>query len=157
HGQALHQRGLAPRGRPGGADLRRRRVLQAVPGRAALPRPAHPRDLRGHVRDPARGHRPRRRRRGGGSGVTVPAHPRPDAPAGRRIAVSPPLGSRAGELGRALAGLGADLTGADPAVHVADLAEQSTVDGLLAAVFAAARAAYPADLVAVATTPAGAD
>ena len=48
-----------PGRRPGGADLRRRRLCRRPRHRAALPRRAHLPHLRGHQPDPAGGHRPR--------------------------------------------------------------------------------------------------
>ena len=50
-------RGRQPRRQGGDPDLRRLRLRDRVPGRAALPRREDHRDLRGHQRDPAPGDR----------------------------------------------------------------------------------------------------
>jgi butyryl-CoA dehydrogenase len=57
HGQAVRVGRRQPRRARGDPDLRRKRVRDRVPGRATLPRRQDHRDLRGHQRDPAPGHR----------------------------------------------------------------------------------------------------
>ena len=57
--QALCHRDGGPRGRPRGADPRRRRLYVRVRGRALLPRRAPVPHLRGHLADPAAGDRAR--------------------------------------------------------------------------------------------------
>ena len=63
-GQALRLARRAPLDRRGDPGPRRLRLHQGVPGRALLPRRQGDRDLRGHERDPAPGHRPRAAGRG---------------------------------------------------------------------------------------------
>ena len=58
-GQALRLARRAPLDGRGDPGPRRLRLHQGVPGRALLPRRQGDRDLRGHERDPAPGHRPR--------------------------------------------------------------------------------------------------
>ncbi len=88
-GQAVRLARRAPLDRRGDPDPRRLRLHQGVPGRALLPRRQGHRDLRGHERDPAPGHRPRAARRGRPLTDGAPAH-RSD----RRGA--PPLGGAVG-------------------------------------------------------------
>src|SRR5439155_14035895 len=56
-GQGVRLGGGDEGGHQGRADPRRRRLHHGVPGRADLPRRQADRDRRGHVRDPAHGHR----------------------------------------------------------------------------------------------------
>ena len=63
-GQALRLARRAPLDGRGDPGPRRLRLHQGVPGRALLPRRQGDRDLRGHERDPAPGHRPRAAGRG---------------------------------------------------------------------------------------------
>ena len=82
--QGRRDRGVGHRG--GDPDPRRLRLRPRVPGRALAPRREDLHDLRGHLRDPAPGHRPRHLRRAHqrGLGLRRPVPPEPIPTSTRR-------------------------------------------------------------------------